>query len=482
MTVAAAAKIRSDLPDRSTGRSAILIGCLIGYLAAPAYAILLYHTHSLELLFEQLGFNALFLLPAIGIAAGLAYLVMCMALLGEEIKTRVFWTAILAGCLCRAILFFTDPVAEADFFRYLWDGASVANGLSPYGFSPDDVLSGTAGPDHHALITSEDARNWLTQVTYPDLPTIYPIITQLFFGLSQAMTPWSLAGWKLVLLAVDGATLWLLFRTLQQQDLPTSLVLIYWLNPILLRYGHASLHMDGLVMLGLAAMLYCFSRYRLWQATASLSLAIGVKLWPILLVPLLLQYQKFSIRQRLLACSLAGSISVAFVAIMVLGGSSLQVFASEWQRNDAVFGTLVLFLDHFISDSSTAALDSNRLARLFSGLMIMVLLCFQLRKPWHTESQIASIATIVTAALFLLAPTGYPWYFLWLLPFLTIRPQIALLALSVTLPLYELRFWYENLPDANWWKQLVVWIEFGPILIWLLVTSIKRPEPDEAAR
>ncbi len=43
---------------------------------------------------------------------------------------------VAAGILMRAPYFGTGPMLEDDHYRYLLDGAMVANGLSPYAFSP----------------------------------------------------------------------------------------------------------------------------------------------------------------------------------------------------------------------------------------------------------------------------------------------------------------------------------------------------------
>ncbi len=43
---------------------------------------------------------------------------------------------LLIGLLMRALLFDSYPVLEIDFYRYLWDGAVLANGFNPYALPP----------------------------------------------------------------------------------------------------------------------------------------------------------------------------------------------------------------------------------------------------------------------------------------------------------------------------------------------------------
>jgi hypothetical protein len=69
--------------------------------------------------------------------------------------------------------------------------------------------------------------------------------------------------------------------------------------------------------------------------------------------------------------------------------------------------------------------------------------------------------------LFMLSPTQFPWYYLWLVPLLALKPSWALLALTVTLPVYYLRYPLEALGEAVWFDYGLVWLEFVPI--WLLL-------------
>jgi hypothetical protein len=88
----------------------------------------------------------------------------------------------------------------------------------------------------------------------------------------------------------------------------------------------------------------------------------------------------------------------------------------------------------------------------------------------NTDKTLSSALLVVTATLFLLSPTGYPWYFIWLLPWLSLHPSPALLLLTVTLPLYDIRYplsLSEN--GQNMFDQIIVPLEFAPTIIWLAI-------------
>jgi len=66
--------------------------------------------------------------------------------LGEHASAKqiLFW-GVVFGVGLRAMFLGSTPIYENDWNRYLWDGAVVAEGISPYIYSPQDVLY-TADP------------------------------------------------------------------------------------------------------------------------------------------------------------------------------------------------------------------------------------------------------------------------------------------------------------------------------------------------
>ncbi|MFP4193208.1 MAG: hypothetical protein ACLFU6_14195, partial [Candidatus Hydrogenedentota bacterium] len=88
--------------------------------------------------------------------------------------------------------------------------------------------------------------------------------------------------------------------------------------------------------------------------------------------------------------------------------------------------------------------------------------------PAQTPRILCERALWIIAALFLLSPTQFPWYWTWMLPLLAIRPSPGLLILTATLPLYYLRFPMRELGYTAWFDHGVVWLEFGPALVLLM--------------
>ena len=62
------------------------------------------------------------------------------------------------GLIARLMMFSSNPVMEDDWHRYLWDGASVANGVDPYQYAPAEAVLTTRLGEQLSLSNNPDLR------------------------------------------------------------------------------------------------------------------------------------------------------------------------------------------------------------------------------------------------------------------------------------------------------------------------------------
>jgi hypothetical protein len=89
------------------------------------------------------------------------------------------------------------------------------------------------------------------------------------------------------------------------------------------------------------------------------------------------------------------------------------------------------------------------------------------RSPIRDGQDFCQRCLLAVAAVFLLSPTQFPCYYVWLIPLLAIRPQASLLLLTVLLPLYYLRFFFLSRGQAAVFDYGIVWLEYLPV--WMLL-------------
>ena len=269
------------------------------------------------------------LLTVIGLfgAASAIYVWICLRVIGwpnqpasEDQGSRAqAWRAIVIWAIVfRAIMIGSLPIQEVDLYRYLWDGTVACQGISPFQYSPASVLAaidsptGDADLDHLADLAGSNSgiRETLDRVHYAELPTVYPSTSQAVFALAYATTPNSASVdlrslvLKLWLSIFDVGTIALVMVCLRRLRKPVAWCILYAWCPLVLKEITNSGHLDVIAVffttLALTSLIHLVKRNvakhalqgafsaAAWGMLACgfLGIAVGAKLYPIVLTPL----------------------------------------------------------------------------------------------------------------------------------------------------------------------------------------------------
>jgi alpha-1,6-mannosyltransferase len=143
------------------------------------------------------------------------------------------------------------------------------------------------------------------------------------------------------------------------------------------------------------------------------------------------------------------------------GTSGFVAYGREWEMNDALYMLMWWVAAGVVKILSLPQVEIHLVARMLSIALLgtlVVYLCRNIREL----SQIWERSLLVLAALFMLSPTQFPWYFLWVIPFLVIRPRFSLLLLGASLPIYYLRFYFKAHGCSQIFDNYIVWLEYVP--------------------
>ena len=413
--------------------------------------------------------------------AGAAFCVAVPALIARSppqlapSQTRMLvGTIFIAGLLARLIVLASEPALEDDYQRYLWDGALTAHAISPYGVVPADVLAARAPAPIVEL--GHSAGLVLERVNHPGVSTIYPPIAQVAFALAHIMKPYSLSAWRWVLIACDAATFFLLLAGLDRLSRSRLWVALYWWNPVVLKELFNSSHLEPLIFPFLVgALLLAHSRRPAWAA-CMVGIAAGVKLWPALLLPLIIRPLAGQPRQLVLSLAIFGALLALAIAPMVAVGlderAGFVAYASNWRVNAPVFA----ILDTAVHSAAQSLNFTNevivaRMSRaLAAGLVFAIALMLSWRATGNFEDLVGR-ALIAVVALIVFAPAVYPWYTLWLLPLVVLRPEPGLIAITATIPLFYLYFHFAARDQLDVFKNVVVWMIWLPPLAVAIISA-----------
>ncbi len=303
--------------------------------------------------------------------------------------------------------------------------------------------------------------------------TIYPPVAQAAFTLAHWLHPWSLVGWRLTLFLFDITVLCILLAILQTLGLPLLWLVIYWWNPVLVKETFNSGHMDVIVLpFILGAVLLAIRGRHLW-GTVSSALAIGAKVWPLMLLPLILRPLLTAPKRLIVALCLfgllAGAMAIPIYAAGLDNSSGFTAYGQRWEMNDALFMIFVWGARLFFRGFGVQSGNEQLVARIIVFLLLSGWIAWLARSSAQDGRDFCERCLLIVGGVFLLSPTQFPWYYIWIIPFLAIRPRLSLLLLTILLPLYYLRFYFSARDSVNIFDYGIVWLEFVPVwclLVW----------------
>lgn len=379
--------------------------------------------------------------------AGIAYLVAIREFFSAR---RLPQHIVVIGLVLAAlwhVLFLRLPAGpDDDIRRYLWDGRVQRLGYNPYLVVPSD-------PAVRALHTTETR-----SLNHPDLPSPYPAGAQLFFRAVTAIRESTLA-LKLAFVICDFAIVFVLLDILRREGREAYWVLAYAWNPLLVVEVAGTGHVD---IVGALLLLVSFAALeRRWRAIAAIAfgLAIAVKFLPIVLLPL--YWKRVRIRDAVLAAGIFALLYLPFVDKSLQHGripiGSLITYVQTWRFNDPVFASL-----------------EKALPEIAAGLPLVIglLTATWLRRKSADHSPDGFAWPM--AATLMCAPTVYPWYLLWLLPFLRSASTLPIAIWTVSIiPTYVV--WHLRTLGHAWvlpgWVML---LEYGSVATAVVMIALRR--------
>lgn len=407
----------------------------------------------------------------LAIPAG-ALLLAAPALLSVP-SSRLVWIVLIAvGVAMRLCWIGTPPPIETDFYRYLWDGALVAHGLDPYAHAPDVFHRPGAGPEAYRQL-AEQAQPILHGVNYPYMRTIYPSVAQASFALAHWLAPFSVDGLRIVLLAAELATFGLLVVALRALGRPATAALLYWWNPLMAAMLVGLAHVDALIPPLVLGALLAYSRGGPNTALALLGLGAGVKIWPVLLAPMVLWPLLRQPRRLALGCAVLGATLALAVGPVVLSmrqpGSGLSAYAAAWSNNNGFYAWLLYGAQLWLGSWEAA----ERLVRPLLALTAAGIAVWAAISGQGTLRSLAPRALLVAAAVFYLSPAQFPWYSVWFVPLAVLCGSWPLLLATALLPFYYLSFPLWIVRDGAWFFFGASFIHSVPVMAWLLVEAVR---------
>ena len=383
-----------------------------------------------------------FLIPLV--LAGIAYLLAVRELVSTpQFPKRIIVFGLFLAAVWHVLFLRLPPGLDDDIHRYVWDGRVQRLGYNPYLVIPSD-------PAVAGLHTSETRT-----LNNPDVPSPYPAGAQLFFRAVTAIHE-SVFALKLAFELCDLAIVFVLLDLLRRTGQPEHWVLAYAWHPLLATDVAGSGHVDilGVLLLLVSAA----ALVRRWRAVAAVAfaLAVAIKFLPIILLPL--YWRRIRLRDGVLGVVAAGLLYVPFLDHGRIPFGSLGTYVRSFRFNDPVFAVLERIL-------------SPQVAVVLIVLVGLAVAAWMKRRSPGFSSE--AFAWPMAASL-LCAPVIYPWYLLWLLPFLRSPSTLPLMIWTISiLPTYYV--WHLRALGRPWGvPSWILALEYGALAVAAAITASRH--------
>ena len=372
-------------------------------------------------------------LVLVGVAAAAYGSAMCILFITRRPPAGAFLILCLVlAAACRVPLLMKE--SGNDVKRYLWDARAQQFGYNPYLVVPADPML--------ARVHTEQTR----RVTDATMTTPYPPGAQILFRLIFSVSARTYA-FKMVLTLCELAFCVVLWRWLAATGLAAGWLIAYAWNPLAILETAGEAHLDLIGVLFLMASVLFLTNGRRRSSVLCFAVSVAIKPLPIVLVPLF--WRRVSARDAATGAALFMAMYVPFFHGGHFPAGSIGTFIDQFRFNQTVFGVT----SDLVGARAAAALA------VAGGLVVAV----ALRSRTSVTSPSAWAWPMAVALV--MAPVVYPWYLVWLTPFLTSLATLPLLVWSLSI-LSTYVVWHLQALGGPWTVPTsIAFFEFGLVVL-----------------
>lgn len=327
-----------------------------------------------------------------------------------------FKLLLLIGLLLRLVFTAALPNLSQDFYRFIWDGRLLLQGISPYLYTPDFIVgqSEIIVAQSNELVAGMGSLNASHYSNYPPL-------NQLFFGLGSLFGGSSILGstvaMRLLIILADIATLLFAKKILDHLKLPITKLWWFYLNPFIVLELTGNLHFEGVMIFFMVASLYFLLKNN-WVASAILfGCAISLKLIPLLLLPVFFWW---FVKKESAAATLKQLVFYYAVVLVTVLATFLPFYDPQLVANFS--DSIALWFQKFEFNASVyyiirwigyETIGWNIIADVGKILPLVVVLAVALISLVKRRTNLKSLATgmlFSVVVYLLLSTTVHPWY------------------------------------------------------------------------
>lgn len=312
-------------------------------------------------------------------------------------------TGLVLALAARVVSLFFDPLLSDDYYRFIWDGMLMHEGVHPMAYTPSFVMQ------HPEIVTVNEYL--FSQLNSQNYYSVYPPVAQWIFRLSFEINGMRIGGhiifFKLMLIATDVVITYLLYQLLLAKKQPTQRVLWYALNPLILLEFTGNLHMDGIMIAGLLGAVYLSDKKSILWSSILMAFSVLSKMLTLILIPFMPYrlYWKKMLLFSMLSFTMSMLIFYASFGSHTGWMESVRLWFISFEFNASLY-YLCREVGYLLYGYNAIGKTGPILAMITAGGLGLYWIRY-IRKPatdWSTAM------LFVLTFYFFMATTVHPWY------------------------------------------------------------------------
>jgi len=327
--------------------------------------------------------------------------------------------------LFRIIFLLATPNLSQDFYRFIWDGRILLEGLNPYLSLPKNWIAQGNAP----IAQADELYQGMGQLNGSHY-TNYPPMSQFCYLIAAVVGTKNI--WvatiilRILIILADIGTFFFGKKLLKALKLPETNIFWYILNPFVIIELTGNLHFEAVMIFFIIWSLYLLQK-NLWHwAAIVLGLSVSVKLIPLLFLPFF--FQKFMFgdsrfsetREKNWTHNLL-RLSTFYILVFLCIGLSFAPFISEafiinfkttitlWFQNFE-FNASIYYIIRWIGYQIKGWNMIHTIGKILPLVTILIILTLTFFRKNRTMQELITAMLLGICCYYFLSTTIHPWY------------------------------------------------------------------------